>query len=70
MNNPNAPENLRVKVSTFQTDLSFNEWAEQFNVGSAYVEPTKYFQANPMKIQEQPQETFVDTMIRLLLIKK
>lgn len=34
---------LKVKLSTFQTDLSFNEWCERYNVGSRYVEPTKYF---------------------------
>ncbi len=37
---------LRVKLSTFQTDLSFNEWVEKYNVSSNYQEPTKYFQGN------------------------
>lgn len=37
---------LRVKESTFQTNLSFNEWVEKYNVGSGYIEPTKYFQGN------------------------
>ena len=46
-NNVNAPENLRVKVSTFKTDLSYNEWAKKFGVSSGYVKPTPYFMGNP-----------------------
>ena len=38
---------LKVKLSTFQTDLSFNEWVAKYNVSSNYQEPTKYFQGNP-----------------------
>ena len=45
-NNVNAPENLRVKVSTFKTDLTFNEWSELLNVSSGYIEPTPYFTGN------------------------
>lgn len=37
---------LKVKLSTFQTDLTFNEWCKRYNVGSHYVEPTKYFTGN------------------------
>ena len=37
---------LRVKLSTFQTDLSFNEWVEKYNVSRDYIEPTKYYQGN------------------------
>ena len=43
----NQENKLRVKLSTFQTDLSFNEWVKRYKVGSGYVEPTKYFQGNP-----------------------
>jgi len=38
---------LRVKLSTFQTDLTFNEWVEKYGVSRRYIEPTKYFQGNP-----------------------
>jgi hypothetical protein len=34
---------LKVKYSTFQTPLSFNEWVERYKVSSQYQEPTKYF---------------------------
>jgi len=34
---------LKVKLSNFKTTLTFNEWCEKYNVGSHYVEPTKYF---------------------------
>lgn len=37
---------LKCKMSTFQTDLTYNEWAEQFNVSGAYVEPTPYYTGN------------------------
>ncbi len=38
---------LRVRLSTFQTDLTFNQWVEKYKVSSGYQEPTKYFQGNP-----------------------
>ena len=34
---------LKVKLSTFQTPLSYNEWVTRYKVSSQYVEPTKYF---------------------------
>jgi hypothetical protein len=34
---------LKVKLSTFQTPLSFNEWVTRYKVSSQYVEPTQYF---------------------------
>jgi hypothetical protein len=37
---------LRVKMSTFQTTLTFNEWVDKYNVSRGYIEPTKYFQGN------------------------
>jgi hypothetical protein len=43
----NQENKLRVKLSTFKSDLSFNEWVEKYNVGRYYNEPTKYFQGNP-----------------------
>ena len=37
---------LKIKSSTFQTPLSFNEWVVKYKVSSQYVEPTKYFTGN------------------------
>lgn len=37
---------LRVKLSTFVSPLSFNEWAEQYKVSSLYTQETPYFQGN------------------------
>jgi hypothetical protein len=34
---------LRCKMSTFKTDMTFNEWVRAYGVGSQYVEPTRYF---------------------------
>lgn len=38
---------LKVKLSTFQTPLSFNEWVMKYNVSRDYVEPTPFFKNNP-----------------------
>lgn len=44
----NSKKNLNVELSKFdKSPLTFNEWAEKFNVGKYYTEPTKYFQGNP-----------------------
>ena len=37
---------LKVKYSTFQTPLSFNEWAEQYKASSLHTEETPYFTGN------------------------
>lgn len=37
---------LKVKYSTFKTDLSFNEWVKEINFGRDYTPPTPYFQGN------------------------
>ena len=37
---------LKCKMSTFQTDMSFNEWVRAYGVSSQYIEPTKYYQGN------------------------
>lgn len=37
---------LRVKYSTFKTDLSLNDWAKEVNFGRLYTPPTPYFQGN------------------------
>lgn len=34
---------LKCKMSTFQTDMSFNEWVRAYGVSSHYIEPTRYF---------------------------
>lgn len=69
MNNPNAPENLRVKVSTFQTDLTFNEWARKFNVGMHYQEPPQLYQGNPNN-DLVPDESFKDMLRRIFVIHR
>jgi hypothetical protein len=43
----NQEKKLRCKMSTFKTDLSFNEWVQKYKVSHGYIEPTKYFQGNP-----------------------
>jgi hypothetical protein len=48
MEKSKAPQSLKVKLSQFnESPLTFNEWAEKFNVGKYYTEPTKFFQGNP-----------------------
>ncbi len=74
--NVNAPENLRVKVSTFKSDLTFNEWAEKYNVSRSYVRHQPLFQGNPsagikpLVERSSPAkeffENFMSTMIKLL----
>ena len=46
MSNVNAPENLRVKVSTFKSNLTFNEWAKEFKVSTQYTEYQLLYQGN------------------------
>lgn len=43
----NDMDKLNVKKSNYSHRMSYNEWAKEFNVGSGYVEPTKYYQGNP-----------------------
>lgn len=63
--NVNAPENLKVKVSTFKPSMTFNEWAEKFNVGRHYNEPTKYFQGNPSSGVVPKEPTLRETIMNL-----
>jgi hypothetical protein len=56
---------LRVKMSTFQTTLTFNEWVDKYNVSRGYIEPTKYFQGNA----GSPRMT-MDTRLELKLQQK
>jgi uncharacterized membrane protein affecting hemolysin expression len=42
---------LKCKMSTFQTDMSFNEWVRAYGVSSQYIEPTKYYQGNAGSIR-------------------
>lgn len=37
---------LKVKLSTFKTDLTYNEWCERYNVSGNYVAPTPYYTGN------------------------
>jgi len=43
----NDMNNLSVKPSKHSHRMGYNEWVKEFNVGSRYVEPTKYYQGNP-----------------------
>jgi hypothetical protein len=56
---------LKVKLSTFQTSLTFNEWVEKYNVSSGYIEPTKYYQGNA----GSPRIT-MDTRLEMQLSRK
>ena len=53
---------LRCKMSTFQTDMTFNEWVQAYGVGSQYIEPTKYYQgnANSIRITMDTKMEFID----------
>jgi hypothetical protein len=69
--NVNAPENLKVKVSKFKSDLSFNEWAKELKVSSQYTEYQPLYQGNQScGIHPQfPEPTIWDDLKRLLLIR-
>ena len=60
----------KMNTSNNQTkrELSFNEWVTKYNVGSGYVEPTKYFQGNPSSGFRPMEETesFIQRFFRLL----
>jgi hypothetical protein len=58
-------EKLRVKYSEFKTDLTYNEWVEQYRVSSGYIEPTKYYQGNA----GSPKMS-MDTLMELQISRK
>jgi hypothetical protein len=58
-------ERLRVKYSDFKTDLTYNEWVEQYRVSSGYIEPTKYYQGNA----GSPKMS-MDTLMELQISRK
>lgn len=58
-------EKLRVKYSEFKTDLTYNEWVEQYRVSSDYIEPTKYYQGNA----GSPKMS-MDTLMELQISRK
>lgn len=58
-------ERLRVKYSEFKTDLTYNEWVEQYRVSSGYIEPTKYYQGNA----GSPKMS-MDTLMELQISRK
>jgi len=62
---PTEEKKLRVKLSTFQTPMTFNEWSDKFGVSSKYIEPTKYFQGNPSSGFE-PLEVSISPIERLI----
>lgn len=70
--NPNAPENLLVKVSKFKSPLTFNEWAEQLRVSSQYTEYKPLFDRNPscgIRPQIKTEVSFWGGLKALLLLK-
>jgi hypothetical protein len=68
-------EKLNVKPSNHKHLMSYNDWAREFNVGSGYVEPTKYFQGNPgpgiqpMGVAKIINETSIERFFRILYNK-
>ena len=62
----NQENKLKCKLSTFETPLTFNEWASMYNVGRMYREPTPYFQGNT-KPCEVRSETPFQALINFLL---
>jgi hypothetical protein len=62
----NQENKLKCKTSKFESPLTFNEWAEMFQVGSMYREPTPYFQGNT-KPCEVRSETPFQALINFLL---
>ena len=58
----NSKKNLKVELSKFnESPLSFNEWAEKFNVGKYYTETKKYFQGNPSSGFAPKEPTLMET---------
>jgi hypothetical protein len=70
---------LKVKYSTFKTDLSFNDWVKEVNFGKYYTEPTPYFQGNVTRRETStlyqsvddlfPKVSFKDKIIKKFKIK-
>jgi len=38
--------NLKLKETKYTHRMNYNEWVKEFNVGSGYIQPTKYYQGN------------------------
>lgn len=66
----NQETKLKCKMSTFKTDLSFNEWVQKYKVSHGYIEPTKYFQNNAGCgiTPEMPKDSFMDILRRNILL--
>ena len=70
---------LKVKYSTFKSDLSFNDWVKEVNFGKYYTEPTPYFQGNVTRRETStlyqsvedlfPKVSFKDKIIKKFKIK-
>jgi hypothetical protein len=70
---------LKVKYSTFKSDLSFNDWVKEVNFGKYYTEPTPYFQGNVTRSESStlyqsvedlfPKVSFKDKIINKFKIK-
>ncbi len=67
--------NLNVKTSNHSHLTEYNEWVKEFNVGSRYVEPTKYYEGNngcgikPIGVARYLTETPFERVFRIFFKK-
>lgn len=63
-------EKLKIQSTFVPTERpTFNEWVQEKNVSSMYVEPTQYYQNNPTTIGMmyiQPEPSFFSKLIKLI----
>ena len=57
---------LKVKLSTFQTPLTFNEWAKEYKVSSMYTETTPYYTGNLTDLDWDARANLFSSVDKLL----
>lgn len=68
-------EDLKIKKSKYGHGMSYNEWAETFNVGSGYVTKPELFEKNvgcgikPVGVANYINETKLERFFRILTYK-
>lgn len=68
-------ENLKLKSSDYQRELSFNEWVEKYNVSSGHQVKTEYYQGNPSSgikpigVAKYLDETTFERFLRVMFNK-
>jgi hypothetical protein len=68
-------ENLKLKSSDYQRELSFNEWVEKYNVSSQHQVKTEYYQGNPsggikpIGVAKYLDETTFERFLRVMFNK-